>query len=162
MQPSNIYQQQPTTEPNSGKWQTIAIGWRQASTECKVLCVLSTILLLCLAIHAVSQQKAWQVLSFLYFPLMWLNYFAYKGRRQEPLPALFPHCRVEQGQCYIGETALPKALTQVAIGIVPGGDRVGYLQLAWNGGLQWTFPPHELPAIRRWLLQHYPALKIVS
>jgi hypothetical protein len=162
MQPSNIYQQQPNTEPNTGKWQTIAIGWRQASAACKVFSVLSTLLLLSFGAYAVMQQGPWLVLSLCYIPVMWCQYFADKGRRQDSLPALFPHCRVEQGQCYIGETALPKVLTQVAIGIVPGGDRVGYLQLAWNGGLQWTFPPHELPAIRSWLLQHYPALKIVS
>lgn len=162
MQPSNIYQQQPNTESYTGKWQTIAIGWRQASAACKVFSVLSTLLLLGVGVYAVMQQGPWLVLSLCYIPVMWCQYFANKGRQQDLLPGLFPHCRVEQGQCYIGETALPKELTQVAIGIVPGGDSVGYLQLAWNGGLQWVFPPHELPAIRSWLLQYYPALKIVS
>ena len=162
MQPSNIYQHQPNTKPNIGTWQAMTIGWRQTSTAGKVFSVLGTLLLLGFGAYAVIQQGPWLVLSLCYIPVMWCQYFADKGRRQDPVPALFPHCRVEQGQCFIGETALPKALTQVAIGIVPGGDRVGYLQLAWNGGLQWTFPPHELPAIRRWLLQHYPTLKIVS
>jgi len=136
-------------------------GWQQSSRWLQLLAASSSLLLIALSC-ALLWQGQWTFCTLFNVPVLWGWYFASQGRRVSPCPALLPYCQVRDGQCFIGDTQLPATLSQVALGIVPGGSRLGYLQLAWNGGLQWTFPPEELNAIRSWLLQHYPNLKMVS
>lgn len=169
MKPDNIYQPDhaltvATTmarATTADRLVAIQRGWQQTSVWLQLFAAGSCLLLMVFGCYLLWQGQ-WTYWTLLYFPVLWSWYFAAKGRVVTPCPALLPHCLVRNDQCFIGDTPLPIDLKQVALGIVAGGARLGYLQLAWNGGLQWTFPPDELSAIRRWLLQNYPALKIVS
>jgi len=157
-QPSNIY----CTEHllNAGGSRSIQLGWQRASATIQLLCAGSVFALL-----ALMGWRLWHgdflVLSLSGFAALWVWYFHWHGAPvPDLLPSLLKLCRAEHGHCYIGGQQLPADLQQVVLGTTEHGH--AYLQLAWNGGWQWLFNSQELPAVRAWLLQHYPALNFVS
>lgn len=157
-QPTGIYQSDNLLS-NHGE-RSIRLGWQRASGITKGLCCLSV----CVVLGAVGWQL-WQgelaSLSLLSVAALWVWYFRWHGvPLAHPPASLLKLCHLRQGRCYIGGQLLPANLQQVALGVTDSGQ--AYLQLAWNGGWQWLFDSRELPAVRSWLLQHYPALQIVS
>ncbi len=159
MKPDNIYQDhRQHIGFRHGNWRH---GWQAASVRMKALALLSSLLAVGLAITLLLRGH-WAALSLGYVSMLWLYYFGWQARALNLLPApasLLAVCRHEQGQCWIGDTALPATLGKVVLAPVPDQPELAYLQLPWNGGWQWVFDRQELTAVRSWLLQHYPALQ---